>query len=123
MTSSEISESTNWIIFGVLCGVIVISLVLWLKFLPKIRKYRSKRNSLNMISSRYNQLCRERKDLVFHFYWAVDRGDNKEADVYEEQVLQIDSRLAKLKDEYNVVTAASDTYSVPTRTVNVSNVD
>jgi hypothetical protein len=76
-----------------------------------------------MISSRYNQLCRERKDLVFHFYWAVDRGDIKEADVYEEQVLQIDSRLAKLKDEFNVVTTASDTYSVPTRTINVSNVD
>lgn len=119
----EVSDSTNWIIFGVLGGVIIIALALWVKFLPKIRKYRSKRNSLNMISSRYNQICRERKDLVFHFYWAVDRGDNKEADVYEEQVLQIDSRLEKLKAEYNLVSAASDTYSVPTRTINVSRVD
>ena len=100
----------------------IICLILWVKFLPKIRKYKSKRNSLNMISSKYNQLCRERKDLVFHFYWAVDRGDHKEADVYEDQVLMIDSRLDKLKSEYDVV-SRGDTYSVSNRNAHVTKVD
>jgi hypothetical protein len=114
MSAAEVSDSTNWIVFGVLGALILISLFLWVKYLPKIRKYKSKRNSLNMLSSRYNQLCRERKDLVFHFYWAVDRGDNKEADVYEEQVLMIDSRLEKLKTEFDLV-SRGDTYGVPVR--------
>ena len=122
MGAGEVADSTNWIVFGVLGAVILVALFLWVKFLPKIRKYKSKRNSLNMISSRYNQLCRERKDLVFHFYWAVDRGDNKEADVYEEQVLMIDSRLEKLKSEYDVV-SKGDTYGVPVRQANVTRVD
>ena len=119
---AEVPDSTNWIVFGVLGALILIALILWVKFLPKIRQYKSKRNSLNMISSRYKQLCRERKDLVFHFYWAVDRGDHKEADVYEDQVLMIDSRLEKLKNEYDLV-SRGNTYGVPVRQSNVTKVD
>lgn len=103
MSAAQVSDGTTWAVFGVLTGLIVIALVLWFRYLPKIRKYKAKRSALNAISARYNQLCQERKDLVFHFYWAVDRGDTREADAYEQQVLDIDARLGKMKAEFESV--------------------
>jgi hypothetical protein len=100
---SNVSDSTTWVVFGVLAFVAVVAFALWLKYLPRIKAYKAKLNSLNNINLKYMQLCRERKDLVFHFYWAVDRGDGKEADMYENQVLDIDMKLDRLRTEYGLV--------------------
>jgi hypothetical protein len=100
---TTVSDSTTWIVFGVLALFAVVAFGLWWKYLPRIKAYRAKLNALNSINSRYVRVCRERKDLVFHFYWAVDRGDDKEADLYENRVMDIDSKLALLREEYIAV--------------------
>jgi len=103
MSDQSVSDSTTWIVFGVLALFIVIAFGLWLKYLPRIRLYREKLSALNNINAKYIRLCRERKDLVFHFFWAVDRGDSKEADSYEKHVLEIDDKLDRLREEYLAV--------------------
>lgn len=98
-----INDSSKWALFGVFTLVGVISVFLWIKFLPVYRAYNSKWSRLQIINAEYEELRRKRKDLVFHFYWCVDSGNMTEADVHEKDVLDIDKKLDNLRSSYSCI--------------------
>lgn len=98
----EVSESSQWAIFGVFAILIILGIGAWITLLPKYRQYRRKMARLNVIDSQFEQLRKRRKDLVFHFYWAVDSGELRDADAHEQEVLQIDEKLKQLREEFRV---------------------
>ncbi len=100
---SGLSTSGQWAVFGSLSVLLVLGFILWLKFLPRLRLYKQRKLRLGSINKRYVELCRARKDIVYHFFWAVDRGDNKEADIHEERVLDIDRKLGDLRGQFKLV--------------------
>lgn len=100
-----VSESSQWAIFGVFAILMLVGVGAWIALLPKYRQYRRKMSRLNVIDSKFQQLCARRKDLVFHFYWSVDSGDVRDADSHEREVLQIDERIKQLREEFQVAKA------------------
>jgi hypothetical protein len=101
------SAAASWAVFGVFAILIVVALGLWIRFLPKYRQYQKKEKALSLINQKYVELCRRRRDLVYHFFWSVDRGDSREADMHEGEILVIDKELSSLKSQYDDVAASS----------------
>lgn len=100
---SGISVAGQWALFGALTVLLVLTMVLWVKYLPRLKAYRFKNAKLTAVNRRYVELCKSRKDIVYHFFWAVDRGDTKEADMHEERVIEIDSKLDDLRAQYKLI--------------------
>jgi hypothetical protein len=98
-----VSESGQWLIVGSLIAVILIASILWIRYMPSYRAYRLKCAKLNSINVEYEELRRRRKDLVFHFYWSVDSGQQKDADKHETEVIAIDRKLESLRDAYTSI--------------------
>ncbi|KAF4677883.1 hypothetical protein FOL47_008948 [Perkinsus chesapeaki] len=72
----------------------------WLKLKPWWDRARMRESILNGINSEYEQLRLARKDLVYHYYWALSRNDDREADMHESQVLDMDRKLEQLRERY-----------------------
>lgn len=68
-----------------------------------IRKWRFKKKRLDAINSDYEHLRAARHDLVDHFYWAVQRGDDAEADSHGRRVRSTDKKLDALRASYEAV--------------------
>lgn len=100
---SELSTGGQWGLFAALTVLLILAFVMWIKYLPRLKAYRLKNFKLNGINRRYTELCKSRKDVVYHFFWAVDRGDTKEADMHEERVVDIDRKLEDLRAQYKLV--------------------
>jgi hypothetical protein len=99
---SELSSAGQWTLFAALALLVAIVITLWVRYLPRLRMYRRKRNRLDGINVRYLELCRARKDIIYHFFWATDRGDTTEADMHEKRVLEIDRQLGDLRAQYKL---------------------
>jgi cytochrome b subunit of formate dehydrogenase len=100
-------SSVAWGIFTVMAVLAVTGVILWIRFLPKYRNYKKKAGLLNSVNQKYIALCKQRKDLVYHFYWAVDRVEMKEADFHEQEVLKIDKELESLRTKFKDIEQTS----------------
>ena len=94
------NDAGQWTIFGVLSAVILLSVILWMRYLPRYRVYKRKVAKLDALNSQYEELRKRRKDLVFHFFWSVDSGNMKDADEHELEVIKIDKKLEEVKTSY-----------------------
>ena len=100
-TIMAVDDDAQWAIFALFTILALVGVGLWLKYLPNYRRYRKRVAKLGEINAEYNELCKQRKDLVFHFYWCVDRGDLSEANQHEKRVNEIDVQLGILRESYN----------------------
>jgi hypothetical protein len=98
-----VSQGDQWAVLGVLAAISVILIGLWLKYFPKYRRYRGKMEKLNKVNAQYEELRKRRKDLVFHYFWAVDSGSLREADDHEDRIINIDSKLNSLRESFKQI--------------------
>ena len=92
--------TSYWSLFGILCASATVLMLCWLLIVPRLSSRWRATSRKNAIAEEYEQLVRIRQEAVYHFYWAVERKDLKEADAHELSVLEIDQRLADLKRTY-----------------------
>ena len=82
-----------WILIGIL--------LLMLYYLrKKFNVYWTKRNKLKTMASEYERKRESRNDLKFHYYWALDRGEPKNAMSIGQQILLLDHELKELYEQY-----------------------
>ena len=103
LSNMAVSDTEQWAIFGTLSIFIVLGIVLWIKYLPRYKEYKKKITKLESLNNQYEELRKKRKDLVFHFYWSLDSGNHKEADLHECEVLDIDEKLESIRERYSIV--------------------
>ena len=82
-----------WIIF-------VIMLILFIYLRKKFNVYWTKRNKLKAMAHEYERKRESRSDLKFHYYWALDRGEPKNARSIGQQILLLDHELKELYEQY-----------------------
>ena len=99
----SLSDADQWALFGAVTFIILVSLALWVKYLPRYRQYKKKSAKLDKLNDQYEELRKRRKDLVFHYYWSVDSGNLKDADKHEVEVLEIDERIGKIRETYSEI--------------------
>ncbi|KAF4664825.1 hypothetical protein FOZ61_000450 [Perkinsus olseni] len=63
----------------------------------------TRQKALDEIYEEYELLRLARKDIIYHYYWALSRHEDREADVHEEQVLEIDKKLDQCRAHYRAV--------------------
>ena len=110
MSKASVSESSNWVIFGVLFFIVLVTFAFWWKLRPRINTYLSKNQKLAEINQAYNSLRKSRADFVYHYYWAIDSGELREATMHEDRILQIDTQLEKLRLQFVAQEASREEY-------------
>ena len=98
-----VSQGGQWAVLGVLAAISIIFIGLWVRYFPKYRRYRGKMERLNKVNAQYEELRKRRKDLVFHYFWAVDSGSLLEADDHENRIINIDSKLNSLRESFKQI--------------------
>lgn len=68
-----------------------------------LRRWQRKQARLDAINGEYENLRSIRKDAVYHHGWAQSRGEFKEAQDHEAHVMDIDKKLANLREQYKAV--------------------
>eukprot|EP00916_Digyalum_oweni_P025709 GHVL01042315.1.p1 GENE.GHVL01042315.1~~GHVL01042315.1.p1 ORF type:complete len:117 (+),score=23.86 GHVL01042315.1:19-369(+) len=100
-------------------AVILISIALIYFFisyiLPYYREYIYKCELLDSVNREYENIRKVREDVVFHYHWANERGDFKEAGNHEAYVLELDEKLKHLTSTYNQVALGSYRQSIRAR--------
>ena len=87
------NKSYLWIMIG-----IIIFILYHLR--KKFNNYWAKRNKLKAMASEYERKRESRNDLKFHYYWALDRGEPKNAMSIGQQILMLDNELRELYEQY-----------------------
>ena len=82
-----------WILIGIL-------LLMLYYLLKKFNVYWTKRNKLKAMASEYERKRESRNDLTFRYYWALDRGEPKNAMSIGQQNLLLDHELKELYEQY-----------------------
>ena len=82
-----------WLIFG------MILIILYL-IRRKFKAYWPRRNKLKSMAEEYERKRESRKDLIFHYYWAIDRGEKNNARSIGQQILLLDHELRQLYEQY-----------------------
>ena len=82
-----------WIIIG-----LTLLLIYYLR--KKFKAYWAKRNKLKAMADEYERKRSSRSDLKFHYYWAIDRGEPKNAKSIGQQILLLDHELRELYEQY-----------------------
>ncbi len=82
-----------WIIIG-----LTLLLIYYLR--KKFKAYWAKRNKLKAMADEYERKRSSRSDLKFHYYWAIDRGEPKNAMSIGQQILLLDHELRELYEQY-----------------------
>ena len=82
-----------WLIFGMLLIILYI-------IRRKFKSYWPRRNKLKAMASEYERKRESRNDLKFHYYWALDRGEPKNAMSIGQQILLLDHELKELYEQY-----------------------
>ncbi|KAF4723086.1 Proteasome subunit alpha 1, partial [Perkinsus olseni] len=75
----------------------------WIKLRPWWIHSSTRQKALDEINEEYELLRLARKDIIYHYYWALSRHEDREADVQEEQVLEIDKKLDQCRAHYRAV--------------------
>ena len=82
-----------WMLFGIL-------LIIFIYLRKKFNVYWTKRNKLKAMAHEYERKRESRNDLKFHYYWALDRGEPKNAKSIGQQILLLDHELRELYEQY-----------------------
>ena len=82
-----------WILIG-------IFLIILYYLRKKFNVYWTKRNKLKSMASEYERKRESRNDLKFHYFWALDRGEPKNAMSIGQQILLLDHELKELYEKY-----------------------
>ncbi len=69
-------------------------------FQKKIRRYLKNRKELKAMAENYERRRECRNELKFHFYWAIDRGERKNAINMGNEIVQMDKELRELYEQY-----------------------
>ena len=77
-----------------------IFLIILLYLRRKFKVYWTKRNKLKAMATEYERKRESRNDLKFHYYWALDRGEPKNAMSIGQQILLLDHELRELYEQY-----------------------
>ena len=80
--------------------IIGILLIMLYYLRKKFNVYWAKRNKLKSMAAEYERKRESRNDLKFHYYWALDRGEPKNAMSIGQQILVLDHELRELYDQY-----------------------
>ena len=80
--------------------IIGIFLILLFYLRKKFNIYWSRRNKLKAMAEEYERKRQSRSDLKFHYYWALDRGEPKNAKSIGQQILMLDHELRELYSQY-----------------------
>lgn len=73
--ATSFDSPTYWLAFGV--SLVFASLVFYKAVYPPLRRRNLKETRLDQIEAHYDRLRGVRKDIVFHYHWAVERKDYK----------------------------------------------
>ena len=87
------NKSFFWLIFGMLLIILFI-------IRRKFKSYWPRRNKLKAMAEEYERKRESRSDLKFHYYWALDRGEPKNAKSIGQQILMLDHELRELYEQY-----------------------
>ena len=87
------NKSYLWILFG-----LILIMIYYLR--KKFNVYWTRRNKLKAMASEYERKRESRSDLKFHYYWALDRGEPKNAMSIGQQILLLDHELRELYEQY-----------------------
>lgn len=66
----------------------------------KLRRYLHYRRELIKMADTYNRRRECRNELRFHFYWALERGERKNAINMGNEIVQMDKELKELFAQY-----------------------
>ena len=83
--------------FLVIIGVMLIMIYYLQK---KFKVYWTKRNKLKSMAEEYERKRTSRSDLKFHYYWALDRDEPRNAMSIGQQILLLDQELRELYAQY-----------------------
>lgn len=78
--------------------IIIASIIYFLQ--RKLRRYLRTRNELKTMAENYERRRECRNELKFHFYWALDSGERKNAINLGNEILQMDKELKQLYEQY-----------------------
>ena len=87
------SKTYLWMLIG-------ITLIVLYYIRKKFKVYWAKRNKLKDMAKEYERKRESRNDLKFHYYWALDRGEPKNAKSIGQQILMLDHELRELYEQY-----------------------
>ena len=80
--------------------IIGIFLIIFYHLHKKFKVYWSRRNKLKSMAADYERKRESRNDLKFHYYWALDRDEPKNAMSIGQQILLLDHELRELYSQY-----------------------
>ncbi len=82
--------------------ILIAFLILFLLyFLTKnLRNYLRNRNKLKEMAADYERKRESRNELKFHYFWALDRGENNNARNIGYQIISMDKELRELYEQY-----------------------
>ena len=83
--------------FLLIIGVMLIMIYYLQK---KFKVYWTKRNKLKSMAEEYERKRTSRSDLKFHYYWALDRDEPRNAMSIGQQILLLDQELRELYSQY-----------------------
>jgi hypothetical protein len=94
-------DSSYWSLFGIVAAAAAFVALVLVVVIPRLSSRWKTLKQQELLAEEYERSVAIRQDAVYHFYWAVDRGDTCEANAHEKTVLEIDERLAVIRREYS----------------------
>lgn len=95
---TRITDFSNNYSFTFFVLVLLVSLILFLR--KRINQYTDRRNKLKDMAKNYERKRESRNDLRYHYYWALDRGEEKAALNIGKEIIELDKELKELYSEY-----------------------
>ena len=68
--------------------------------LPRYRLWRTRKQRMDELDARYEELRKMRRELIYHVDWARERGDRQVALGLEPEVDRVDEELQAVKKLY-----------------------
>ncbi len=81
-------------IFVFMVGLAIYAWFSWVK------PWRIKKRMLDAINEKYEHLRTIRRDIVYHYYWALERDEPEQAASHEAHACETDKELEHLRDLY-----------------------
>ena len=86
--------------YGYLLMIFTIMIMLIYFMQKKVRGYLRNRGKLKSMAEEYERKRECRNELKFHYYWALDRGERKQAINIGHEILEMDKELKELYTQY-----------------------
>ena len=80
--------------------IIGIFIIFFFYIKRKFSNYWTRRNKLKAMADEFEKKRESRNDLKFHYYWAIDRNEPKNAMSIGQQILLLDHELKELYKQY-----------------------